>query len=111
MLQLGQVIPRYRERMLVRPGLTGLAQVQLPPDTDLPSVQRKLAYDIYYLEHMSLGLDWRLLIATAGHVLHIPSGWYVKYLALPGGKKVEEAYAKTIGGREDRGLLPSFQPA
>ena len=33
--RLEQAIPLYRERLLVRPGVTGLAQVQLPPDTDL----------------------------------------------------------------------------
>jgi lipopolysaccharide/colanic/teichoic acid biosynthesis glycosyltransferase len=63
--ELERRIPRYRERMAVRPGLTGLAQVQLPPDTDLASVQRKLTYDLYYIEHISLWLDFRLLLSTA----------------------------------------------
>src|SRR5947209_2334636 len=49
-------IPHYRRRLLVRPGVTGLAQVQLPADTDLESVRRKLAYDLYYLGEMSLWL-------------------------------------------------------
>ena len=47
--QLERQIPRYRERLRVLPGLTGLAQVNLPPDTDIASVARKLQYDIYYL--------------------------------------------------------------
>ena len=45
-------IPCYRDRLQVRPGVTGLAQVQLPPDTDLESVRRKVAYDLYYIERL-----------------------------------------------------------
>ena len=47
---LEPAIPCYRERLAVRPGVTGLAQVQLAPDTDFESVRRKLAYDLYYIE-------------------------------------------------------------
>src|SRR5207248_4660391 len=46
--ELENAIPFYRDRLLVRPGITGLAQVQLPPDTDMDSVRRQLAHDIYY---------------------------------------------------------------
>ena len=37
---LARSIPGYRHRLEVRPGVTGLAQIQLPPDTDLDSVRR-----------------------------------------------------------------------
>jgi lipopolysaccharide/colanic/teichoic acid biosynthesis glycosyltransferase len=57
-------IPNYRDRMMVRPGLTGLAQVQLPPDSDDTSVKRKLAYDRYYVEQMSPWLDTRIAVST-----------------------------------------------
>src|ERR1700687_1577111 len=46
-------------------GVTGLAQVQQTADTDLNSVRRKLAYDLYYIERLSPWLDLRLLFATA----------------------------------------------
>ena len=62
--ELEQALPGYRTRHAVLPGITGLAQVQLPPDTDLESVRRKLAYDLYYVQHLSLWLDLRILVAT-----------------------------------------------
>src|SRR5439155_655859 len=58
---LEQAVPRYHDRLLIRPGLTGLAQLQLPPDTDLESVRRKLACDLYYVQHLGLWLDLRLI--------------------------------------------------
>jgi hypothetical protein len=88
-----QLIPRYRERLQVRPGLTGLAQVQLPPDTDLASVQRKLIHDIYYVQRMSLWLDCRLLLATLTYVLGLPVYVTRQYLAIPHGERVEDAFA------------------
>jgi lipopolysaccharide/colanic/teichoic acid biosynthesis glycosyltransferase len=69
---LAQAIPHYRERLLVRPGVTGLAQVQLPPDTDLNSVRRKLACDLYYIRCMGLWLDLRIILCTAWKSLGIP---------------------------------------
>ncbi len=63
--QLEQEIPHYRERLQVRPGVTGLAQVQLPPDTDLDSVRLKLAYDLYYVQQASFWLDVRIILSTA----------------------------------------------
>src|SRR5262245_35939470 len=60
--QLRRAIPLLDERLLIRPGLTGLAQVQLPPDTSLESVRRKLACDLYYVQHHDFWLDLRILI-------------------------------------------------
>jgi len=63
--QLERVIPNYRERLRVRPGITGLAQVQLPPDEDVDSVARKVAYDVFYVERIHPWLDLRILVGTA----------------------------------------------
>jgi lipopolysaccharide/colanic/teichoic acid biosynthesis glycosyltransferase len=63
--ELEHVIPNYRERLRVRPGITGLAQVQLPPDEDVDGVARKVAYDVYYVERINLWLDLRILVGTA----------------------------------------------
>jgi lipopolysaccharide/colanic/teichoic acid biosynthesis glycosyltransferase len=69
--QLAQAIPCYSARLLMKPGVTGLAQVQLPPDTNLASVRLKLAYDLYYIKHVSLWLDCRIIASTALKMLSL----------------------------------------
>jgi lipopolysaccharide/colanic/teichoic acid biosynthesis glycosyltransferase len=69
---LQKEIPEYRRRLTVRPGVTGLAQVQLPPDTDLESVRRKVACDLTYIQHRSWWLDLRLLALTVLHLSGLP---------------------------------------
>src|SRR5262249_53745183 len=69
---LARAVPGYNDRHLVRPGVTGLAQVQLPPDTDLDSVRRKTAFDLHYIRHIGLWLDLRLVLCTALHMLGLP---------------------------------------
>lgn len=86
---LARAIPRYGDRLLVRPGVTGLAQIQLPADSDLNSVRRKLRYDLYYVRGQSLLLDVRVLLATAVYVLRLPFGFSQKVLRVPGREMVE----------------------
>ena len=62
--RLAREIPGYMTRLTVRPGITGLAQVNLPPDTDLDSVRRKLALDLTYIAQSNLLLDFRIVLAT-----------------------------------------------
>jgi len=66
--QLEQTIPHYRERLLVLPGITGLAQIHLGPDTDLASVERKLAFDLYYIKTVSFVSDLKIVLAMIVHV-------------------------------------------
>jgi lipopolysaccharide/colanic/teichoic acid biosynthesis glycosyltransferase len=77
-------MPCYRDRLKVRPGVTGLAQVQLPPDTDLESVRRKLACDLYYIDRATLWLDVRLIAATALGILRVPVAFRTHLLNIPG---------------------------
>ncbi len=58
-------IPGYSQRLAVRPGVTGLAQLQLPADTDIESVRRKLSYDLYYIRRRHFWLDLKLIVCTA----------------------------------------------
>jgi hypothetical protein len=66
-------IPDYSNRVVVRPGITGLAQLNLPPDSDLKSVRRKLALDLEYVERASLFLDIRLLFCTLLRIFKLPA--------------------------------------
>ncbi len=106
--QLEKTIPRYRERLVVRPGLTGLAQVQLPPDTDLGSVRRKLAYDLYYVERRSLWLDVRILLSTPFHVLGLPFAIPRLLFRVPSGETVENPYETSVA---ESAALAQLQPA
>jgi lipopolysaccharide/colanic/teichoic acid biosynthesis glycosyltransferase len=105
--QLERAIPLYRQRLLVRPGLTGLAQVQLPPDTDLAGVRRKLACDVYYIGHLSPGLDLRILLSTATGVLGIPFGVARVLFRVPSGEVVDDAYQNLAAAE----ATPQVQPA
>lgn len=62
--KLAWSIEHYDERLAVRPGITGLAQLRLPPDSDLESVRRKLACDLYYVRQASPWLDLKLFVFT-----------------------------------------------
>ena len=102
-------IPRYRERLQVRPGVTGLAQVQLPYDSSLESVRRKLAYDLYYIEAVSPGLDLRILFGTALKMCGIPFSVIRWLFVMPSVAEVEAAYHCAAPRRLT--VAPQPQPA
>jgi lipopolysaccharide/colanic/teichoic acid biosynthesis glycosyltransferase len=89
---LEKALSHYRERLAVRPGITGLAAVQLPPDTDVESVRRKLAHDLYYIANMSWWLDVRILSSTALGALGFPYRIRRFLFKLPGGEAVERSF-------------------
>ena len=70
---LAREIPHYHARHAVFPGITGLAQLHLPPDTEVAHVERKLTYDLYYARHLGLGLDLTILIGTTLKLLGLPA--------------------------------------
>jgi lipopolysaccharide/colanic/teichoic acid biosynthesis glycosyltransferase len=81
--KLEGALPDYRRRLLVRPGVTGLAQVQQSPDTGLESVRRKLNYDLCYVDRMSAWLDLRIIMATSLKCAGVPFAWIGRLLKLP----------------------------
>jgi lipopolysaccharide/colanic/teichoic acid biosynthesis glycosyltransferase len=64
--ELSRAMPDFERRLAVKPGLTGYAQIHNGYDTDIDAVKRKLEMDLHYIEHMSLGLELKLLAATVG---------------------------------------------
>ena len=81
--QLQSRIDGYLQRLTVQPEITGLAQVQLPPDVDLDGVRKKLVCDLHYIEHFGFGLDFRLLLSTGLLFLGIPLRWSRRLLRIP----------------------------
>ncbi|MCC6127013.1 MAG: sugar transferase [Pirellulales bacterium] len=69
---LSRRIPDYANRHAVKPGITGLAQLNLPPDSDLDSVRRKIMLDLEYIQTATLWLDLRLLLCTALRIAKLP---------------------------------------
>ena len=62
-------IPFYRYRHIVRPGITGWAQVKQGHVTSVADVKEKLEYDFYYVKHFSLWTDILIVIQTIKVVL------------------------------------------
>jgi hypothetical protein len=85
---LAEAVPGYRNRLAVLPGITGLAQINLPPDTDLLSVQRKVVLDCEYIERGGPWLDTRLMLCTFLRLFKLPEGWLHSLFALSREPKV-----------------------
>jgi len=68
-LELAQQIPLYTQRWTVKPGATGWAQVQRGYCFTLEDNNEKLAYDLFYIKNMSVGLDLLILFKTVKIVL------------------------------------------
>lgn len=61
---LTQEIPFYDLRHMVRPGITGWAQVRYKYGASLEETKQKLEYDLYYVKHQSIGLDLLIMFET-----------------------------------------------
>ena len=57
-------IPYYNERHIVRPGITGWAQVNYPYGSNTYDAKQKLMYDLYYIKHWSLWLEIKIIVKT-----------------------------------------------
>lgn len=73
--QLRATIPQYRARQRVRPGITGLAQINQHYDRNLDDVRKKLEFDLEYLRRQSLWQDFLIMIRTVPVVLFRRGGW------------------------------------
>ena len=66
-------IPNYHFRHLVRPGITGWAQVNYPYGANLADTMQKLSFDLFYIRNFSLRLDAEVLLKTL-HVMSFGKG-------------------------------------
>jgi sugar transferase (PEP-CTERM system associated) len=67
--ELARAIPRYHDRAFVKPGITGWAQVNFPYGASIEDARMKLAYDLYYISHRNLFLDFLILFSTVRVIL------------------------------------------
>ena len=67
--ELSKEVPYWSRRHLVKPGITGWAQVCRGYAADVESAADKLSYDLYYLKHRALALDLAIAAKTARVVL------------------------------------------
>ncbi len=65
-----QEIPYYNQRHLVKPGITGWAQVMYPYGANAEDARQKLMYDLYYIKHWSIALELKTIWKTIQVVLN-----------------------------------------
>jgi lipopolysaccharide/colanic/teichoic acid biosynthesis glycosyltransferase len=73
--QLRQDIPEYEYRQRVKPGITGLAQVNQQYDQCIDDVRKKLEFDLLYLQRQGLWEDIKIMLKTVPVVLFKRGGW------------------------------------
>jgi lipopolysaccharide/colanic/teichoic acid biosynthesis glycosyltransferase len=100
---LGDLVPGYDRRLDVRPGVTGLAQVQLPADSDIASVRHKVVYDLYYIANRSLWLDLRICGATLMKAAGMGPAWLRTLFFLPDRDEVAALFHRTL-------TIPATEP-
>jgi lipopolysaccharide/colanic/teichoic acid biosynthesis glycosyltransferase len=66
---LSREVPYYHLRHIIRPGLTGWAQVRYQYGASLEESKEKLRYDLYYIKNISLSLDLLIVLHTIKIVL------------------------------------------
>jgi lipopolysaccharide/colanic/teichoic acid biosynthesis glycosyltransferase len=67
--ELTTQIPFYGQRHILRPGLTGWAQVKYTYGATKEDALQKLQFDLFYIKHLSVALDLYIMIATVKTVL------------------------------------------
>jgi len=66
---LSKEIPYYGVRHMVRPGVTGWAQIKYKYGSTIEDAREKLQYDLYYIKHASIGLDLLIMFQTVKIVI------------------------------------------
>jgi len=79
---IAQEVPRYFSRLTVPQGVTGLAQLNLPPDIGLDGVQRKLQLDLEYANTCSIWLDFRIMLYPILRLILVSNGKTLRVLGL-----------------------------
>ncbi len=79
---LSEEVDGYRDRLAVKPGITGLAQIYLPPDETTDCVRRKLCYDREYIQSACFSVDLRIFLCTVVRMFGVRKGWGPRWFGL-----------------------------
>jgi lipopolysaccharide/colanic/teichoic acid biosynthesis glycosyltransferase len=72
--ELIPLVDGYEKRHAIKPGITGLAQIYLPPDEDIKSVRAKVGYDLIYLRYACVQMDFRIAVCTVLRMVGVRQG-------------------------------------
>jgi lipopolysaccharide/colanic/teichoic acid biosynthesis glycosyltransferase len=89
---LANLVAGYEQRLNVKPGVTGFAQLQLTADSGIRSVKHKVAYDLYYIAHQSFSFDVRLIVATMMKTTGLSMKWLRRLFFLPARDTVGQVF-------------------
>jgi len=67
---LKEAIPFYNERHLIKPGLTGWAQINFPYGASVEEAKEKLQYDLFYIKNQSIALDISIILKTINTIFN-----------------------------------------
>ena len=90
-------IPHFRQRLQVRPGITGLSQLVLPPDSDIEGVRKKFLSDVYYIRNMNPFLDAQVSFYTLTYLLGASWHGVRHFISLPCLVRIEQKIASECG--------------
>ncbi|XZE54256.1 sugar transferase [Planctomycetaceae bacterium SH139] len=79
---LAEEIEGYYQRLQVKPGITGLSQINLPPDLTIEDVRRKQTLDLCYIEQTNFSMELRILLATCMRVFGIKGETVMRWMRL-----------------------------
>ena len=107
--ELAKRIENYSDRVLVKPGITGLSQINLPPDSTWGDVRRKQALDLTYINEVDMLLELRILIATSMRMFGIKGGRAMRAMALSRNKTLHDLGLKEQPNEEPLPFSQEFK--
>ena len=106
--KLRLLIPHYTERLHVRPGISGLAQLLVGAERTPEDTERKVQHDLFYIHHLSFLLDLKIVFYTVTHFAKEFFAIFLAALALPSSVHIEQSF---IDPRKERAGAGADQPA
>ena len=79
---LAPAIAGYYDRVKVKPGITGLSQINLEPDSEIEDAMQKQVLDLHYINSTNGWLEFRILLATALRVFGISGATVMSWMGL-----------------------------